>query len=184
MKRSLSIFIAFFMGIVALFSVAGCNGGTQNELQSKIDALQSQIEELNEQINRDLKDKIPTSIVLRISTEKEVYGAHEDFFVDITLENRCGMDIEVAYYRLFYPESSTGQFPAYEQPPVTTKKVFRDGEIIRETDRLGGCFPEGTHELKYTAVFYLEWEMTEFGWETTNDRFEVWSNTIEFSIVE
>lgn len=131
----------------------------------------------------DLGDELQ-DYVLKISADKQVYGIHDEIFIDITLENRSGNDVEIAYYFLFCPESPTGQFPVSEQPPVTTKKNFKNGETICKTERLGGCFPVGQHELKYSALFYLEWEMTEFGWETTGSEVRVYSNTIEFLVIE
>lgn len=122
--------------------------------------------------------------VLKISTDKQIYENGEDIIIDITLKNQSGADIEIGYYFLFYPESFTGQFPEYEVAPVTTKRLFKNGETIHETARLGECFLVGHHELKYRAVFYLTWKMTEFGYENTDDMIEVWSNTVEISVIE
>lgn len=164
MKRATKIFITLVLTIVTVFCVAGC-ADAQNESQATIDDFEG------------IQD-----YVLKISADKKVYRIGEEINIDITLENRSGKDVEIAYYFLFYPESPTGQFPVYEIPPVTTKKIFENGEIIFRTERLGGCFPVGRHELKYRAVFYLAWEMTEFGYETTSDDVIVWSNTIKFSV--
>ncbi len=127
--------------------------------------------------------------VLKIAADKQVYAKDEDIVIDITLENRSGADVEIAYYLLFYPESSTGQFPEIELAPVTTelapvttKRLFKNGNTIHETARLGGCFLVGHHELKYRAVFYLTWKMTEFGYETGDNGVEVWSNVIKFAV--
>ena len=50
MKKSISILVALLLGIVALLSIAGCNGGSQNESQGNLGDLQSQIEELNDKL--------------------------------------------------------------------------------------------------------------------------------------
>lgn len=182
--------IALLLGVVMMFSFAGCNSG--NDLQSKIDGLQSRIEELEEQL-RDRDERIEQleneivemqDYILKISADKEVYSVKEEILIDITLENRSGADVEIAYYSsLVCPDSPTGQFPATgEQSPITTKRIFKNGEIIRMTDRLGGYFPVGQHELKYRAVFYLSWETTEFGYDITDDKVSVVSNTINFSV--
>lgn len=52
MKKLCSVIISLMLGIVALFGIAGCNSGTQSELQGKIDELQSRIEELEYRIER------------------------------------------------------------------------------------------------------------------------------------
>lgn len=189
MKKFSKIFIALLLVIVALFCVAGCNADIQNELQSKIDELQAQVDEMNdriEQLEQELKIlKGKTGdYFLKISSDKQVYNRRDEILIDIIFINDSGYDVNIAYYFLFHPISSTGQFPDHEQPPVTTKLIFKNGDIIRRTERLGGCFPVGQHELIYHAVFYLEWEMTEFGYETTDSRVEIVSNTIEFSVVE
>ena len=191
-KKLKIVLIALFLAIIMVFGVAGCNASSQNDLQSTIDNLQSQIAEMEDQIReRDKKiEQLENEIaemqdyILKISADKQVYSVNEEIFIDVALENRSGEDVEIAYYFLFIPESPTGEFPAYELPPVTTKKIFENGEIIFRTERLGGCFPIGQHELKYKAIFYLAWEMTEFGYETTSSDVIVWSNTIEFSVAE
>ena len=151
------------------------------------------IEDLNDRIKeRDnrieaLKKRLldMQNFVLTISADKQAYGKYEEIYIDIALENRSGEDLEIAYYFLFIPESPTGNFSIGEIPPVTKKKLFKNGETIHETTRsVSGCFPVGQHELKFKAIFYLAWEMTEFGWEETDLDVIVWSNTIEISIIE
>ena len=122
--------------------------------------------------------------VLTISAAKQVYAKGEDILVDITLENRSGEDVEIAYSPLVIPESPTGEFPTICPPPITTKKLFKNGEIIHITENVKGDFHIGYHQLNYRAVFYLSWFMTEFGYEKTDDMIIVWSNTIKFSVIE
>ena len=125
-----------------------------------------------------------SDFVLTIKADKNAYNTEDEILISVTFENQSDTDLEIAYYLLFYPESTTGQFPACEQAPTTTKLTFKKGDTISRTERLGGYFPVGKHELKYSAVFYLTWEMTEFGWEKTDDRVEIWSNSIKFTITE
>lgn len=186
MGRIKKVLILLLLVFVTVFGVAGCNDGNK-ELLERLDGLQSQLAEMEGKIDlleeelENLK-KQTQDYGLIISADKQVYEAGEEIYISISLENRSGTDKEIAYYLLFYPESSTGQFPADEQPPVTTKKTFKNGEVISITDRLGGCFPAGQHELKYKALFYLSWEMTEFGYETTDSAVLVYSNTIDISV--
>ena len=49
--------------------------------------------------------------VLNITANKQVYGEHDEIYIDIDLKNQTGEDKEIAYYFLFYPESHTACFP-------------------------------------------------------------------------
>jgi len=57
MKKLFRILVALFMGTVMVFSVAGCNAGTQNELQGKVDDLQTEIAELSDRL-AEMEDQI------------------------------------------------------------------------------------------------------------------------------
>lgn len=57
MKKTKIILIALFLVTVMAFAVAGCNAGTQNDLQSAIDDLQSQVEEMENRI-AEMEDQI------------------------------------------------------------------------------------------------------------------------------
>ncbi|MCH5163991.1 MAG: hypothetical protein J1F36_03155 [Clostridiales bacterium] len=149
-----------------------------------LEAVQSKHREGREALYDAYENK-QQDYVLTISAQKQVYGLYEDIFIDITLENRSGKDMEIAYYFLFYTESNTGEtYAVHELPMVTTKKLFKNGEIIQQTRHSDISFPTGHHGLKYKAIFYLSWEMTEYGYEETYDSVEVWSNEIEFTVEE
>ena len=175
MKKLNSILIALLLVIVSLFGVVGCGVGSQSGLQNKTDEPQNEFQgEQNEM----------QAYVLNISANKQVYGEHDEIYIDIDLKNQTGEDKEIAYFFLFYPESHTGLFPDYEIPSVTTKATFKNGDTIHMTERLGGCFPVGQHELRFRAVFYLSWDVTELGWEETDNEVEIWSNKIGISVVK
>lgn len=57
MKKIFGIFIALFLAIVMVFGVAGCNTGTQNDLQGTINDLQSQIAEMEGRL-AEMEDQI------------------------------------------------------------------------------------------------------------------------------
>lgn len=50
MKRIKTVCIALILAIVMIFGVAGCNAGVQNDLQNKIDSLQSQMAEMEDRL--------------------------------------------------------------------------------------------------------------------------------------
>lgn len=52
MKRIKIVFIAIILAVVMIFGVAGCNAGTQNELQGKIAEMENQIRERDEKIEQ------------------------------------------------------------------------------------------------------------------------------------
>ena len=155
MKKIFKICITLIMGVIMGLSIMGCS---ENGIQD------SGYEKQN--------------YCLKISADKQIYGIEEDIIIDIILENQSGEDIDISYYFPWViPDSSTGQFPAIEQSPEMTKLAFKNGESIRITDNLNGCFSVGQHKLKYRAVFYLDEEKTE-------SVVEVRSNTINISIIK
>lgn len=157
MKKFLSIIALTISMLILATSLLFISACKSNELQDSGDEMQN--------------------YVLKISTDKQVYKSEEEIIIDIILENQSGTDINVAYYSpLAVPDSATGQFPAIEQSPEMTKRIFENGESICITDNLKDCFSVGQHRLNYRAIFYL-------GWETTESVVEVSSNTIDISII-
>ena len=123
-------------------------------------------------------DTIKDSIVLTISTEKQAYGSGEEILIDVTLENKSGADLKIAFNGpLTVPHSSTGLFPAVDPPPFMTTYSFKKGEVLHYTKHVEDYFSAGQHELNYTAGFYLVWDRPE------SDVF-VRSNTVTFSVSE
>ena len=119
--------------------------------------------------------------VLTITSDKTTYGRHEDIIINISLENKSGEDLEIAYYFLFnvrIPTSSISPSTP-EIPQYPNIKVFKAGEVIQERENLAGLFePLGEHEIYYSAFFYLG------GRESEEMRRDVYSNTIKITVIE
>ena len=87
--------------------------------------------------------------------------------------------MEIAYFILIYPIAPTASryFPEIEIPQYPTIKQIKSGEKIGEKDNLKGYFEPGLHEIKYNAVFYLNWG------KDNEQTIELSSNIVKFEII-
>lgn len=96
-------FFVLLIGGLMLMSIllAGCDTmNSNNNSDDKTHDSDSTLDNSGEELQ---------DFVLKISAQNN-YDINDEILIDITFENRSGADVEIAYYFLFYPESSTGVF--------------------------------------------------------------------------
>ena len=145
-----NLLIAFLLLSLSFF---GCNTKENNSEMNSSDVNNSEVSSGEEDINN-------FGFNLSVEINKNVFTADEDILIDISLKNENSFDVEIAYFLLFNPIAPTASryFPEIEIPQYPTIKQIKSGEKIDEKDNLKGYFEPGVHEIKYNAVFYLNWE--------------------------
>lgn len=163
-----NLLIAFLLLSLSFF---GCNTKENNSEMNSSDVNNSEVSSGEEDINN-------FGFNLSVEINKNVFTADEDILIDISLKNENSFDVEIAYFLLFnliaptasgYLEEEIPQYPAYKQ--------IKSGETFHVKKYVDGYFEPGVHEIKYNAVFYLNWG------KDNEQTIELSSNIVKFEII-
>ena len=158
MKKIKRIIVLFVVSMFCFICFLGCNIKRKN----------------------DLKQIDVSNFDFSIVTNKNVYAVDDEIQIDITLTNWSSYDIEIAYFFLITPIIPTAtNYPSVtEMPEEPYLKQFNENDRIILKDDLGGYFDLGIHEVKYKALFYINWG------KENEQTIEILSNTIQIEIAE
>jgi len=126
--------------------------------------------------------------VLTISIEETTVRQGENFRVNVELKNNSGDDLEITHHFLFWPIIHDWHLFddwGVEIASEYQSKLFEAGSVLKnigvwgneeEAWIFGQTLEPGTHELRFRAEFYLNWE------QANQQRIEVWSNLITLTV--
>jgi len=105
--------------------------------------------------------KSTSDFALTVSAEKTTISQGENFKVHVALKSTSGKDQQIAYDFLFWPSiPNWNVFDDWGEViewPMIEPKIFKANSTIKEEWLLGSTLEPGTHELKFSATFYLNW---------------------------
>jgi hypothetical protein len=111
--------------------------------------------------------------VLSISVEETTLRQGEEFRVNVALLNNTSQAVEINYFVLFDysipnynkwccgygcigSECESGLLVAPFDLPEPTAMLIESGDVILSTQSVGRRLPIGTHELRFSAMFWLD----------------------------
>jgi hypothetical protein len=141
------------------------------------------------------KDDTPRDdFELTITIDETTVTSREGFKVNVELKNNTGEDVEIVHGFLLMPfipywhishEGSVSW--AFADPTQLHSRLFKANGVLQNIGFLGdeidafvvgASLDQGTYELQFRAVFYLNWG------EVNQERVEVWSNTVMLTVLE
>ena len=131
-------------------------------------------------------ERLSAPFVLTISVEETSLPQGESFRAHVELQNNSGEDVEITYGFLFQPLIPNWHlFDEIDRPPSgqPRSRFFEANSIIKnigfwgdEVWRIGTTLEVGTHELRFNATFYLNWE------QENQQEISIWSNPIVLTV--
>lgn len=133
----------------------------------------------NESISSEVNTEVFDDFSLIIEVNKNSFARDEDIWVDISMMNNNSTELEISYFRLFYPYIPTAtNYPTTPEMPIEiSTRNLKVGESFMVRYNLGGCFGSGHHEIQYKAKFYLNYGKDD------EQAIEILSNVINLDII-
>ena len=167
-----------FLVVVIIATLVGCDVAVDTDEEQ-----QQQVVSGEELAEMSENERANENYVLTISVEETSLPQGENFKVSIELKNNRGESHEIAYDFLFWPFISGWDLlgDVVIDPPEFQSRFFEANEVLRniglwgeegEEWLIGADLEPGTHELKFSATFYLNWL------QENQQQIEIWSNTI------